>query len=368
MQQLVIEETKSLVQQSGFFFTRMSPSYLILQNGMQFKGLSPEWQKNCISGEVVFNTGMTGYEASLTDPSYAGEILMFTYPIMGNYGIPDKKHWESERIHAAGVIVCNACDQWSHGKSLSSLAEWLHSQKIPLITGIDTRHLTTILRESGTMPGAISPHLDPIPTFHSNAVSYAKSVSIPEKISYGTVGKKIVLVDCGMKRNILRNLQKFPLLIERVPFDYDYSEEDFDGIFLSNGPGNPEQYVETIKILKKAMKKEKAIFGICLGAQLLALAAGAQTYKLRYGHRSHNQPCIDLESERCYITSQNHGYAVQEASLPKGWVVNFRNLNDESVEGIRHTSLPFIAVQFHPEAAPGPTDTEWLFEKFYKML
>ena len=219
------------------------------------------------------------------------------------------------------------------------------------------------------MPGMIAPagkESLPLPLLSP------KTVSISEKIRYApherSSTKKIILVDCGMKANILRNLLEFPLQVDRVPHDYDYSDESFDGVFLSNGPGNPENYTDTIRVLKKVLKKEKPVFGICLGAQLMALAAGAKTYKLRYGHRSHNQPCIELSSKRCYITSQNHGYAILEDSLPKGWEVNFKNLNDGSVEGIRHLSLPFAAVQFHPEASPGPTDTKWLFERFFKML
>jgi carbamoyl-phosphate synthase small subunit len=333
------------------------------------KGMSPEWQRGEFDGEVVFNTGMTGYDLSLTDPSYAGQILVFTYPLIGNYGVPAEELWESERIYAAGVVISDVCERWSHGSSLESLLSWLQKQKVPLLYGVDTRHLTKVLREAGTMLGAISSSGQIRTTFTDSCkVDLPSLVSIPKKVTYGTSGKRIIAVDCGMKANILRCLQKHPLQIERVPYNYDYAKEDFDGVFLSNGPGNPEMYAETIAVLQQAMKREKPIFGICLGAQLLALAAGASTYKLRYGHRGHNQPCIDLESKRCYITSQNHGYAVHEHSLPKDWKVSFRNLNDQTVEGIAHSSLPFSAVQFHPEAAPGPTDTEWLFERFYSIL
>ena len=377
MQPLLTEAKNENESKSGFFFNQWSPSTLLLQNGMQFKGVSPSWQKESALGELVFNTGMTGYDASLTDPSYSNEILLFTYPLIGNYGIPREDEWESEKIHASGVVVCNPCSDWSHGKSVHSLAEWLYLQQVPMIAGVDTRLITTILRESGTMTGMILPDQCsvpalPLPTPRFTPVSINKKIIYTPNQQSPAKTKKIALVDCGMKANILRHLLKFPLHIERVPHDYDYTKEPFDGIFLSNGPGNPENYAETIKILKKAMKKEMPIFGICLGAQLMALAAGAKTYKLRYGHRSHNQPCIELESKRCFITSQNHGYAIQEEtlqeSLPKGWQVSFRNLNDGSVEGIRHQTLPFAAVQFHPEAAPGPTDTQWLFEQFFAML
>jgi carbamoyl-phosphate synthase small subunit len=336
---------------------------------MAFEGMSPKWQNGTFEGEVVFTTGMTGYDASLTDPSYAGQILVFTYPLLGNYGIPPHALWESERIYASGVVVCNACTHWSHGKSTQSLYDWLELQKVPMISGVDTRHLTKILREHGTMLGAISSSKD-IPSLIAdpNLASLADRVSISKQISYGEKGKKIIAVDCGMKSNILRNLLKYPLRVQRVPYNYDYTDDDYDGIFISNGPGNPENYIETIAVLSKAMKKQKPIFGICLGAQLLSLAAGAKIYKLPYGHRSHNQPCIDLQTKRCYITSQNHGYAIREETLPHGWKVNFRNINDGTVEGIKHTSLPFSAVQFHPEASPGPTDTQWLFNQFITSL
>lgn len=344
-------------------------SFLILENGQTFSGISPNWQKGSFMGEVVFTTGMTGYEASLTDPSYAGQILVFTFPLIGNYGVPSKSYFESEKIFAKGVVVSNICQNWSHNIGVQSFLEWLNEQNIPLIMEVDTRALTKVIREKGTLKGyilereVIQEELD-----LKTETFFGKEVSIKEPMIYGQKGKTIIAVDCGMKTNILRNLQKHPLIIKRVPYNYDYSQEDFDGVFLSNGPGNPEDYKETIAILKKAMLKKKPIFGICLGVQILSLATDAKTYKLPYGHRGHNQPCMDLSTKKCYMTSQNHGYAIKEESLSSDWIVSFKNLNDNTVEGIKHLHYPFSGVQFHPEAAPGPTDTEWLFEKFTASL
>ena len=345
----------------------MIPSRLILQNGEVFEGLAPSWQNDSFFGEVVFTTGMTGYVESLTDPSYAGQILTFTYPLIGNYGVPASTEWESARIHARGVIIGSLSPFFDHHEARLSLLGWLEEQKVPILTGVDTRALTKRLRVDGVALGAISKEtpnhfLDP------NLTHLVAEVSVKKTEIYGKGKKKVIAMDCGMKENILRSLVHFPMEVKRVPHDYDYSEEEWDGVFLSNGPGDPTLCAETIRILKKAMQKKKPIFGICLGTQLMALSVGAKTHKLRYGHRGQNQPCVDLSNERCYLTSQNHGYAIDEKSLPAEWQVTFRNLNDQSVEGIAHRTLPFFSVQFHPEAAPGPVDTLWLFEKFYEML
>jgi len=358
----------------------MNPAKLILQNNQIFEGLSPAWQEDIFPGEVVFTTGMTGYVETLTDPSYAGQIITFTYPLIGNYGIPTKKYWESTKIHARGVIISEACKHWSHQAGKLSLLQWLKQQKIPIITNVDTRALTKLLRASGVMPGTIDCKQIKLTKNYLKTIKLASQsigpdyehlvsqVSIKKKKIYGKAKKKIIVIDCGMKKNIMRCLQKFPLTIHRVPYNYDYNNENFDGIFISNGPGDPMRCKKIIKILKKAMKIKKPIFGICLGTQIMALAAGAKTYKLPYGHRGQNQPCIETKTKRCYITSQNHGYTIKEKTLPKEWYVNFKNLNDNSVEGIAHKKLPFFSVQFHPEASPGPTDTSWLFEKFYNLL
>lgn len=345
------------------------PSKLVLENGSCFEGFSPSWQKGVFYGEVVFTTGMTGYPESLTDPSYKGQILTFTFPLIGNYGVPSKESWESSKIHASGVIVNEACRLWSHHTGSQSLQEWLEKEHVPLIVGVDTRSLTKTLRSHGTMLGAISfdqlsgnDFQDP---YKLNLVS---QVSCKQVENYGSGPKRIIVIDCGMKENIIRSLSQWPITISRVPYNYDFTKDSFDGVFVSNGPGDPVQCPETIGNLRKAIAIGKPIFGICLGAQLLALASGAKTYKLPFGHRGQNHPCINEETKRCYITSQNHGYAIDEASLPSGWKVTFRSLNDRSVEGIAHKEKPFFAVQFHPEASPGPTDTSWLFEQFYGTL
>lgn len=293
-------------------------TYLTLSNGVSFEGKSSEELTGPFFGEVVFTTGMTGYVESLTDPSYAGQILVFTYPLIGNYGVPPKSTWESSKIHARGVVVNESCANWSHAQSQYSLEEWLREQNVPLITGVDTRALTKMLRSSGTLLGAITASSSPLTMFEDpSQKNMVSEVTISEKRVLSQGKKRVIAVDCGMKENMIRELLHYPLEIVRVPFDYDYSNEAFDGVFLSNGPGDPRQCHQTIAILQKAMLKRKPIFGVCLGCQLLALAAGAETYKLKFGHRGHNQPCQELENGKCYITSQNHGYAVNSTTLPK---------------------------------------------------
>lgn len=346
----------------------MQTGYLILEDGKVFEGKMPVWQQHLtFQGEVVFTTGMCGYTESLTDPSFAGQILVFTYPSIGNYGVTSSALWESTKMHVAGVIVNESCDNWSHHAGLCSLREWLQKENIPLLTEVDTRELTKIIRSSGTLRGVIASE-STTRLCHSSSPHLVKTVSTKEKILYGKGIKRVIAVDCGMKESMVRSLASYPIEVLRVPHDYDYSEEAFDGVFLSNGPGDPTDCVQTIAVLKKAMQKKKPIFGVCLGSQLLALASGAQTYKLTFGHRGQNQPCIDVETKKCYITSQNHGYAVDEKTLSPDWKVTFRNLNDGSVEGIAHIQLPFYSVQFHPEASPGPTDTKWFFERFWTCL
>jgi carbamoyl-phosphate synthase small subunit len=346
----------------GSFFIS-EPSWLALEDGTTFVGAIPSWQRQSCVGEVVFNTGMTGYVESLTDPSYAGQILVFTYPLIGNYGV--NPAWgESNKIQARGVVVSEAATNWSHTHAEYSLLEWLKLQHVPILTGVDTRALTKYLRTKGTMTGAIG--LKPQPP---KRLTEPLFVSVSEPTIHNEGGRKtIILVDCGAKENILRSLVALGLRVKRVPFDYDYIDEPYDGVLISNGPGDPVNYEHTVALTKKAFERDKPIFGICLGSQILALAAGAGTYKLKFGHRGHNQPCMATKDEHCFVTSQNHGYAIDEQLLPKDWSVTFRNLNDNSVEGIAHKSKPFFAVQFHPEACPGPTDTAWLFEEFLRTL
>jgi carbamoyl-phosphate synthase small subunit len=344
------------------------PAQLILKTGEIFTGEAPSGQKDCF-GEVVFSTGMVGYVESLTDPSYAGQILVFTYPLIGNYGVTAKGSWESDKIHVKGVIMSELAETYSNHSATQSLQKWLEIQKIPYMVGVDTRALTTHLRDSGVIPGAITLGEPASLEFEDFAnIHWVKEVSIKEPQLYGSGERIVIVVDCGIKENIIRSLMQFPIKIKRVPYNYDYTNEAYDGVFISNGPGDPKHCTETIEILIKAFQQQKPIFGICLGTQLMALASGATTYKLPFGHRSHNQPCMALDSEKCFLTSQNHSYAVDENSLPSDWQVSFRNLNDNSVEGIEHKELPFFAVQFHPEAAPGPLDTQWLFQKFYDLI
>jgi carbamoyl-phosphate synthase small subunit len=355
-------------EQVGKYKGRL-PARLILETGESYAGWAPNWAKEVTFGEVVFTTGMMGYVESLTDPSFAGQILVFTYPLIGNYGVPDAKTWESSKIQVQGVIVSELSTYCHHHASQRTLEEWLRQEQIPFLFGIDTRALTKSLRSKGAALGAIAKGENiPHPFENPNQTHLVAAVSTPVVQESRKGKKKIIAVDCGMKENIFRSLLRFPMHIKRVPHDYDYAEEEFDGIFLSNGPGDPVVCKDTIEVLRKALRRKKPVFGICLGAQMLALAIGAKTYKLPYGHRGQNQPCEHIGTTRCYLTSQNHGYAIDEETLPKDWEVTFRNLNDASVEGIAHKELPFFAVQFHPEAAPGPIDTLWLFEQFYHSL
>jgi carbamoyl-phosphate synthase small subunit len=338
---------------------------LVLEDGTVFRGRLHGFPKS-VAGEVVFNTGMVGYTEALTDPSYRGQILVLTYPLVGNYGVPPE--FESEKIHASALVVSTLATQYSHAAAQKSLPQWLYDEGIPCLSGVDTRALTKRLRLHGCMQGRIETGSVPVSAPSAVSDSPVAEVSPQRRRVYGTGRKRIVLVDCGAKSSIVYELTSRDATVIRVPWDYDFLREDFDGVMVSNGPGDPSVNLPTIRHLERAMQARKPIMGICLGHQLLALAAGARTYKLKYGHRGHNQPCVEAGSGRCYITSQNHGYAVDPTSLPPGWEPWFTNANDGSNEGIRHRSRPLLSVQFHPEAAPGPVDSRHLFDDFLDMI
>ena len=352
---------------------------LVLDDGTTFHGKSFGYEYP-VAGEVVFNTAMMGYPESLTDPSYAGQLMVLTYPLVGNYGVPPltfrpdglADFMESEKIHASAIIVADYSEHHSHWNANESLASWLKREKVPGITGIDTRELTKVLREHGVMMGKIlfDDEPDNIPEADYEGINFVDRVSCKEIIRYNEgAGKKVVLVDCGVKHNILRCLIDRGVEVIRVPWNYDYTSLTFDGLFLGNGPGNPDMCEEAVAILRRQMSmSRRPICGICMGNQLLAKAGGATIYKLKYGHRSHNQPVREVGTDRCYVTSQNHGYAVDTTTLGSDWRELFVNMNDGSNEGIRHLSNPWFTSQFHPEACSGPVDTEFMFDRFIDTL
>lgn len=342
------------------------------------------------SGEVVFATGMVGYPESLTDPSYKGQILVLTYPVIGNYGVPDSSFWESKSIQVSGLIVSNYIDTPSHFQSKKTLAEWFKKENLPLLEIKDTRAIAQKIRYEGAMLGKIVIK-DDITFYDPNVDNLVAKVSTNEVIISKPEGqrkKTIVLIDCGAKDNIKRCFLKRGVNVIVVPWDFDPfipnlekqiktldtlgtldtidTLPKIDALFISNGPGNPKMADKTIKIIKKSLENKIPTLGICLGNQLLALAAGGDTYKLKFGHRSQNQPCLLTDSSRCYITTQNHGFAIGD--VPPNFKPWFINANDNTVEGIIHEKHPFMAVQFHPEANPGPKDTEWIFDYFLERI
>ncbi len=346
---------------------------LILEDGELYTGYSFGYEGS-VAGEIVFNTAMTGYPESLTDPSYRGQILVLTYPSIGNYGVPGKmlengmlQNFESENIHISALIISDYSEKFNHWNASISLGNWLKQENIPGLFGIDTKKLTKHIREKGAMLAKIV-FDDDIEFIDPNKENVVDQVCIKQRTVYGTGKYKILLIDCGVKNNIIRYLLKFDTTIIRVPWDYDYLNEDYDGLFISNGPGNPESCTTTIDNLKISLKDNHPIFGICLGHQLVSLAAGGSTYKLKFGHRSHNQPVLEVGTNKAYLSSQNHGYAVDNDSIPDGWSIYFKNLNDDSNEGLIHNSKPIFTTQFHPEASSGPTDTAFLFETFIKAI
>ncbi len=372
---------------------RVRNAALVLEDGSFFLGYG-FGAVGRVSGEVVFNTGMVGYVESLTDPSYHGQILVMTYPLVGNYGVPSwsvvdewglPAYFESDGIKVQGFVVHECCKNPSHWSSVESLDEWLRREGVPGIEGIDTRMLTKKLRVKGVMLGVlevceeeVEPDVDELlkearRVKDPNMRKLASEVSCRKAISYGNRGRgRVVLIDCGVKFNILRQLLKRGVEVVRVPYGTRVDEIlDYkpDGVVISNGPGDPKLAVEVVETVRELLAEELPVFGICFGNQILALACGGDTYKLKYGHRSQNQPALDVETGRCYITTQNHGYAVDEKSLVEtGLIVSFVNANDRTVEGVKHRELSAFSVQFHPEHSPGPFDTEYLFDVFLKKL
>ena len=361
---------------------------LRLSDGTEFCGTSFGYEKP-VAGEVVFNTAMMGYPESLTDPSYAGQMMALTYPLVGNYGVPNftiesnglATFMESDKIYASAIIVSDYSEEYSHWNGRESLADWLKREKVPGITGIDTRQLTKVLREHGVMMGQIIFEGMEIPEAQYEGVNFVAQVSCREVITYQPtaepIGKKVVLVDCGVKHNIIRSLLTRGVEVIRVPWDYDFNHLEFDGLFLANGPGDPDTCVAAVDNIRKFLETEsqkadpslvRPIMGICMGNQLLSKAAGATIYKLKYGHRSHNQPVRMVGTNTCFVTTQNHGYAVDSNTLPADWEPLFVNMNDGSNEGVRHKRFPWFSAQFHPEACAGPVDTYFLFDDFVRNL
>ena len=370
--------------------SKSKKAVLLLEDGAFFLGHGFGAARKT-TGEVVFSTSMVGYPEALTDPSYKGQILNLTYPLVGNYGVPPYDlnfgiplYFESDRIQVQGLAIHELCQDPYHWASTRTLDKWLLDEGIPGIYGIDTRHLTKKLRVHGVMLGILQVceageelNLDEllketksIPD--PNLTDLVKEVTVKEPVHYKVDGKKtVVLIDCGVKFSIMRNLLKRGINVIRVPYDFsakEVMEYHPDGVFLSNGPGDPKKCVKTIESVRELVEKVP-LMGICLGAQILTLAVGGDTYKLKYGHRSQNQPALDLTTNRCYITTQNHGYVIDTECFCKTplepW---FINANDKTIEGVKHKTKPVFAVQWHPEASPGPYDTEFLFDTFAKMM
>ncbi|MEI8129998.1 MAG: glutamine-hydrolyzing carbamoyl-phosphate synthase small subunit [bacterium] len=336
---------------------------LIFKDKSEYEGKS-FGADTAVSGEVVFATGMVGYPEALTDPSFRGQILVMTYPLVGNYGVPREDLWESKEIQVAGLIVSSYIDTPSHSTSEMTLGEWFRKQNVPLFEIKDTRALAEKLRDGGAMLGKMIVGKKDIPFVDPNVRNLSAEVSTKEMLTFGEGEKTVVVIDCGTKMNIARRFASRGVKVVVVPWDTDVTKLDFkvDGVLISNGPGDPKKVTATIANVKKILAKKIPILGICLGNQILALAAGGNTYKLKFGHRSQNQPAVLSGTNQAYLTTQNHGFAV--GKIPAGFREWFVNGNDGTNEGIIHKSLPIMSVQFHPESSPGPLDTDWIFDYF----
>lgn len=363
---------------------------LILEDGSVFDGVGFGYPSE-IAGEVVFNTGMVGYTETLTDPSYRGQILCMTYPLVGNYGVPSfdvkdeyglPKFFESDRMQVRALLIHDLSDIASHWSCVKTLDQWLYEEKIPGICGIDTRELTKKLRVHGVMMGAVvvsesaidEPRLKKaLGSAKYEGLNFMPEVSTSAPQEYGDKGKEcIIVLDTGVKYSIIRNIMRTGYRVVRLPWDATYEKVmsyDPKGVVISNGPGDPKVCTSTIKTATKLIKESTPTLGICLGNQILALAGGADTYKLKFGHRGQNKPCIDRRNNQVYVTSQNHGYGIDPKTLGKtGFKIWFANADDDTVEGIEHKSKPIIAVQFHPEASPGPYDCMYVFDRFKEII
>ncbi|MEM2760232.1 MAG: glutamine-hydrolyzing carbamoyl-phosphate synthase small subunit [Nitrososphaerales archaeon] len=363
---------------------------LVLEDGSVFKGVGFGFPSKIV-GEVVFNTGMVGYTEALTDPSYRGQILCLTYPLIGNYGVPSydikddlgmPKYFEAEHIQPKGLVIHELSPLASHWAMDRTLDQWLYDEGIPGIHAVDTRELTKRIRVKGVMMGVMEVSKNEISdealfkelkdSERYDDIKFVKEVSTQSTQIYGDGSECVVLIDTGTKYSIIRNIMRTGYKVVRLPFTADIQQVMSykpKGVVLSNGPGDPKHCAETITLSQDLLKREIPVLGICLGNQILALAAGADTYKLKYGHRGQNKPCIDLRNGNTYVTSQNHGYCINPETLKgTGFKLWFKNADDNTVEGIMHEEKPIIAVQFHPEASPGPYDCMFLFDMLDKMI
>ncbi|ORX62147.1 small subunit of carbamoyl-phosphate synthase [Hesseltinella vesiculosa] len=382
----VLKTPSAALMRRGFatHTSGLAPAALKLKTGQSFKGQSFGADQSSF-GEAVFTTSLVGYPESMTDPSYTGQILVFTQPLIGNYGVPGQtldefglsKYFESDKIQVQGIVVNDYATHYSHWTAVESLGQWCQRQNIPAITGVDTRALTQLLRDQGSTLAQLAVGADAAESAKlsfpdPNAENLVAKVSTKVPLHFNPEGDvKIAVIDCGVKQNILRCLTKRGANVTVLPWNYDINKvkDQFDGLFISNGPGSPSTCTETVQHLRTAIDTwNKPIFGICMGNLLLGMAAGLDVYKLPFGNRGHNQPALNVDTGLCYITSQNHGYALQDEAMPTGWKKLFVNANDGSNEGIQHESKPIFSVQFHPEAKGGPQDTEYLFDQFLEQV